>query len=519
VIIAIKDKSVSFRKKICQGSETFTIRFWAFSICFILCSFPLSLQAQSLDELVQHSLEFAEQQLIRTVTELQDTTFYGDQRYPRSTMEDGRWQPKAAGHWASGFLPGCFWYMYDRTGDQNFLEWAESWTAGLEEQKTRTRDHEVGFIIFRSFGLGYRFTGRQDYKEVLLTAANSLATRYNSNTGCLIAFNSGKSLVDTMPMLELLFWAVKNGGDPALYDLCVSHALNTIENHIREDGSCFQNVWYNLSTGAVTGRDNRQGWADSTTWARGHAWGIYGFTMTYRETGDERFLETAKKMADYYIENVPEDFVPFWDYQAPNIPDEERDASAAAIAVSGFMELMKLVPDPNDKLKYQTAASNILTSLCSPAYLAEGTENRGILLHGVGNRMNSDPVRGEVDVSLIYTDHFFIEALMRNREFVTSVAMLEEVKTRQASFQLLQNYPNPFNPSTTISYSLSNVSTPVTLKVFDILGNEVKTLVREYQNPGEYSINFNASNLASGTYFYRLQSDNFIQTIRMTLAK
>jgi unsaturated chondroitin disaccharide hydrolase len=494
-------------------------RFLAFFVCLVLCPVSLTLYAQSLGELVQHSLEYAEQQLIQTVTELQDTSFYGDQIYPRSTMEDGRWQPKSAGHWASGFLPGCFWYMYDHTEDQDFLEWAESWSANLEVQKTRTRDHEVGFIIFRSFGLGYRFTGRQDYQEILLTAANSLATRYNLNTGCLLAFGNGRALVDTMPMLELLFWAVKNGGDPSLYDLCVSHALKTIENHIREDGSCFQNVWYNLSTGEVTARNNKQGWADSTTWARGHAWGIYGFTMTYRETGDARFLETAKKMADYYIENVPEDFVPYWDYQAPNIPDEEKDASAAAIAVSGLLELMTLVPDASDKLKYQTAAYNILYSLTSPAYLTEGTESRGILLHGVGNRMNEDPVRGEVDVSLIYTDHFFVEALMRYHEYITSFDRPNLITKRPDSFQLFQNYPNPFNPSTTISYSLGEVSAPVTLKVFDVLGREVRTLLDAYQAPGIYHISFDAQALTSGIYYYVIQSDKHRQIKQMVLLK
>jgi unsaturated chondroitin disaccharide hydrolase len=490
-------------------------RLLTFFVCLVLYPSSQILHAQSLDELVQHSIEFTEQQLIQTVTELQDTSFYGDQIYPRSTMEDGRWQPKAIGHWASGFLPGCFWYMYNHTDNQDFLEWAESWTANLEYQKDRTRDHEVGFIIFRSFGLGYRFTGREDYKEVLLTAANSLATRYDSTTSCLIAFRDGRALVDTMPMLELLFWAAKNGGDPSFYDLCIAHALKTITTHIREDGSCFQNVWYNLNTGEVAARDNKQGWADSTTWARGHAWGIYGFTMTYRETGDTRFLETAKKMANYYIENVAEDYVPYWDYQAPNIPEEEKDASAAAIAVSGLLELMTLVHDDNDKLKYQTTAFNILNSLTSPAYLAEGTDSRGILLHGVGNRMKNS----EVDVSLIYTDHFFVEALMRYQEFLISVERLDLVTRQPDSFQLLQNYPNPFNPSTTISYSLDKLSAPVTLKVYDILGNEVKTLVDKYQYPGDYSVKFDGSNLASGIYFYRLEYENFIQTNSMTLVK
>lgn len=499
------------------------------TIFFFLIGVSLRLlHAQNLDSQVEHSLEFARQQLIRTVTELQDTSFYRikierqdtsfyrDANYPRSIQEDGRWRPREAGHWASGFLPGSLWDMYKWTSDPVWKELAEKWTAGLEDKKNKTGNHEVGFIIYRSFGRGYHLTGREDYKEVLLQAANSLVTRYDPEVGCIISWggnwgsNNGTVITDGMMMLELLFWAVKNGGDPAWYDMAITHSLKTREENIRPDGSHIQCVVYNLYTGEIIRRYNKQGYAGSTTWSRGQAWGIYGFTMTYRETKDYRFLDIAKRMADYFIDNLPEDYVPYWDFQAPNIPNEEKDASAASIAASGLLELSTLVSEVESREKYLNAAFNILSSLCSPAYLAEGTDSRGILLHGVGNRMKDDPISGEVDVSLIYADHFFIEALLRYLEIESA-----RDPVFPASVRIFQNYPNPFNSLTTIPYSVFINSEFVTLKVFDLLGREVEILVNEFHNPGMYFAHFDASALSSVTYFYQLQTGNFVKSKKM----
>jgi unsaturated chondroitin disaccharide hydrolase len=472
------------------------------------------LHAQHLEFPVDHSLEFSRQQLHRTVVELQDSSIYGDSIYPRSTLEDGRWRPKREGHWASGFLPGSLWYMYQWTAQDIWKVWAESWTEGLERHQYRTYDHETGFIIFRSYGNGYKLTGNKSYKSVLLKAAQSLASRFNPNVGGIISFNDGRIIVDGMMMLELIFWAVKNGGNPNWQNMAVSHSLKTIENNIRGDGSCFQNVYYNLITGEVLSRGNKQGYSSSSTWSRGQAWGLYGFTMTYRETGDLRFLEVAKRMADFFIDNLPDDYVPYWDFQAPNIPAEEKDASAAAIAASGLLELSTLVINSNEVDRYRSAANKILQSLCSPAYLAEGTNSRGILLHGVGNRMNSNPVRGEVDVSLIYADHFFIEALLRNKQITT-----QENNLFPTVVQISQNYPNPFNTITTISYSVFINSEFVNIKVYDLLGREVENLVDVWHQPGSYSIDFEAGELASGTYYYRIRAGYFIETLRMILIR
>lgn len=382
---------------------------WIAWYFFTLFFFSLPLYAKDLDSLFINSLRFAKKQLLKTVAEVGDTA-----KFPRSTMENGKWKTKPSGNWTSGFFPGSLWYMYEWTSDKTWRSRAERWTASLEREKNNTGTHDVGFMIFCSFGNGYRLTGNENYKEVILQAAQSLATRFNPSVGCIKSWdfmgeNKFPVIIDNMMNLEILFWAAKNGGKKEWYDMAVSHALKTMRDHVRDDGSTYQVVLYDAATGEVQRKQTRQGYTDESTWARGQAWGLYGFTMTYRETGDGRFLKTAKKLADYFIDHLPADHVPYWDFNAPSIPDEERDASAGAIASSGLLELSALVSEQKLKKKYRNTALNILKSLSSPGYLAKGTDSSGILLHGVGFKQRGK----EVDVSLIYADYYFIEALLR----------------------------------------------------------------------------------------------------------
>ena len=397
---------------------------------------------------------------------------------------------------------------------------AESWTAAMENEKYDTGSHDVGFKIFCSFGNGYRITQDPDYREVILRAAQSLATRFSPVVGCIKSWNSGSRgqypvIIDNMMNLELLLWASKQpGGKQEWYDIAKSHANKTIENHIRENGSTYHVVDYDPQTGNVLKRNTVQGYSDESTWARGQAWGLYGFTMIYRETGDTLYLHTAQRLADYFITNLPEDVVPYWDFQAPNIPDEQKDASAAAIAASGFLELSTLVR-PEEKSKYMDAAVALITALCSPGFSAEGTSSSGIILHGVGNRNSNS----EVDVTLIYSDYYFIEALMRYLNIKpASFIVADKAAVPAGQFHLVQNYPNPFNPETTIHYMLaSDVSTRVT--VFDISGRLVRVLHNGFQPKGEYRLIFDGRNLPSGVYVLLLQAGHEIQSIKLTLLK
>jgi len=493
-----------------------------------LCGFNFfasSAKSPILDSLVVEALEFSRQQMIRTVVELSDYSVYGDGIYPRGTdPQTGRWQARLAGHWASGFLPGCLWRMYEWTQNVEWRNWADRWTSGLINQQYRTADHEAGFILPSSYGCACRLTGQNLYAQVLLQGAASLATRYNSTVGCIRSWNSYHFpvIIDGLCALQLLWWASKNGGQKNWFDMAVNHALKTVENNIRPDGSVFQIVDYNVDTGAVISRTNKQGYNDGSTWARGQAWAIYGLSVAYRETGDIRFLQAAQKTSEYFIENLPVDHVPYWDFKAPNIPNEEKDASAGAIASSGLLDLSTLDFESIAKEKHRNAACSILASLCSPAYLAKGTNSRGILLHGVGNRMNADRNAGEVDVSLIYADYFFLEALLRYRQTTASAVALNQERQRLFS-HWIQNFPNPFNGQTVIDYELPQ-DTQVEIDVFSMNGKKVKTLINQCQQKGKHSIRWNGRDeasllLDSGIYLYQLKTDEQFVTKRMVYIK
>jgi unsaturated chondroitin disaccharide hydrolase len=364
------------------------------------------IEGPPLGPILDHDWQFAAQQLAAMIHTLPTTS------YPTTTNSQGQWQTTSAGSWISGFFPGSLWFMYERTSDTAWRGNAQAWQAGIESQKFTTTTHDLGFMIFNSFGNGYRLTGDEAYRQVVLTAAGSLATRYSPVVGCIRSLDGRpdefKVIIDNMMNLELLFWASKHGGKPEWYDIAVSHALKTRQEHVRADGSTYHQIIYDPATGAVRKKGTVQGYRDDTTWARGQAWAIYGFTMTYRETNDSRFLETARKTADYFLSNLPPDHVPYWDFQAPAIPNEPRDSSAAAIAASGLLELSQLEPDAARKQSYLSGALAILVALSTPAYLAEGTTTRAILLHGTNYKPG-----GDYDTGLIWGDYYFLEGLLR----------------------------------------------------------------------------------------------------------
>jgi unsaturated chondroitin disaccharide hydrolase len=375
---------------------------------FLFCLFaPADSPGQAPD--FRKALGVAGSQARRTIAELGDP--FG---IPRYTRPDGRWQTSSASEWTSGFFPGMLWYLSEQTGDSLLTAAARRWTAAVEGQKLNSRTHDLGFMINCSFGNGFRITGDPHYKEVLLQAARTLAGRYNPKVGCIKSWDWPKQwafpvIVDNMMNLELLMWASRNGGGDTLAAIARSHALRTIQNHFRPDGSTFHVVDYDPLTGVVVTRQTHQGAADSSVWARGQAWAIYGFTMMYRETRDPRFLGAARRAAGFFLDHLPPDGVPYWDFDAPRIPDEPRDASAAAIAASGLIELARYCPPSGEGHRYLQAATEILRTLCSPEYLADPSSSFGILKHAVGNR----PANNEVDVSLVYGDYYFVESLIR----------------------------------------------------------------------------------------------------------
>jgi unsaturated chondroitin disaccharide hydrolase len=355
-------------------------------------------------------------------------------RYPKTTDGSGRLVTTNLYDWTTGFFPGNLWYAYEYSKDPLLEKSGTRWTTSLEPLKSFTQHHDLGFMMYCSYGNAYRITGKQEYKDILVQSARSLSTRFNKTTGTIKSWNvfhswhGNKSyyfpvIIDNMMNLELLFFASKVTGDPSFKNIAVTHALNTMKNQIRKDYSSFHVICYDSASGKVEGRETAQGYADNSTWSRGHAWGIYGFTMCYRETKDERFLKTAQGMANWYLDNknLPADKIPYWDFNIGEpgytpgvksntfkVKEKLRDASAAAITASALLELSTY--PGKDRKKYYEAAVQMLHSLASPAYRAQpGTNGNFLLMHSVG----SIPHGAEIDKPLVYADYYFLEALHR----------------------------------------------------------------------------------------------------------
>lgn len=389
-----------------------------------ISAMPSAAQADAaLRDQVLQTLAFAEQQLLDSIAEVDDPT-----RFPRSTdSATGLWKTRPSSDWTAGFFPGQLWLVYQHSGNPTLRSAAEQWTAGVAPQATNTGTHDVGFMIFNSSGQAYRITGEDGYRQNVLTAAASLDSRFSSVVGATRSWDFGTwsfpVIVDNMMNLELLFWSSKHGSDPIAMlqwsNHAVSHADVTLASHVRADGSTFHVVDFDPATGAILSQETHQGYQDGSTWARGQAWGLYGFVMAYRETNAPAFLAVSGALADYFLDHLPADQIPYWDFDAPNIPDEPRDSSAAAIAASGLLELSALASDPAQRETYRAAAERILGSLMSSAYLSDGQLSSGILLHGTGHK----PAGSEIDVSLIYGDYYFIEALVRYLALTPAVAV------------------------------------------------------------------------------------------------
>lgn len=333
--------------------------------------------------------------------------------YPRSINKEGALWTSNYKWWCSGFYPGSMWYVYEYTGDEKIKELALKYQAGLEPLRFRKDDHDIGFQLMCSYGNCLRLTEDQTCVPVLIDGANSLASRFDPEVGCTRSWSFGKwsfpVIVDNMMNMELLLKAAELGGSDSLKNVALAHARTTMKNHFRDDKSCFHLVDYNPETGEVAGKQTVQGLADDSAWARGQAWGLYGFTMVYRFCKEQDILDHAIAIAEYLLPRLPEDGVPFWDYDSAEIPNDVRDASAAAIMASGLIELSRYV-DAEKAERYLATAEKMLRTLASEEYLCAEGEDYGFLLkHSTGNK-NTD---SEVDVPLTYADYYFLEALIR----------------------------------------------------------------------------------------------------------
>lgn len=320
--------------------------------------------------------------------------------------------------WCAGFWPGILWYDYEYTNDPAIRQEAEKFTASLEYLTYEPAyDHDLGFLMFCSYGNGYRLTRNESYRQAILRSAEALSALFNPKVGTMLSwprnvamFGGHNTIMDNMINLEMLFWAAKNGGDKKLYDMAVSHADTTMKYHFRPDYTSYHVAVYDTLTGEFVKGVTHQGYDDNSMWARGQAWAIYGYTVVYRETKEPRFLDFVQKVADVYLEHLPDDYVPYWDFNDPAIPYAPRDASAACVVASALLELSGYV-SPEKGQEYKKAAVCMLESLSSDKYRS-GKSKPAFLLHSIGNY----PSHSEIDAAIIYADYYYIEALMRLKQ-------------------------------------------------------------------------------------------------------
>ena len=348
---------------------------------------------------VDSDLDYCDAQVHKSLAQLGSDKDYT--MMPRNiSPDDSMWHCRKASpdEWCAGFWPGVLWYEY--------------------ESQRPAFDHDLGFLMFCSYGNAYRLTGDENYRRIILATADTLATLYNPKVGTILSWprniemlGGHNTIMDNMINLEMLFWASKNGGSHRLYDIAVKHAETTMKHHFRPDGTCYHVAVYDQKSGKFIKGMTHQGYSDSSTWARGQAWAIYGYTTVYRETHNKKFLNFAKKVTEAYLCRLPDDYIPYWDFDDPAIPDTSRDASAAAVVASALLELQQYV-DADTAARYREAATRMLASLASDKYRS-GNRRPSFLDHSTGHR----PAGSEIDYSIIYADYYYIEALLRLKKY------------------------------------------------------------------------------------------------------
>lgn len=377
----------------------------------------------------EKSLNYCNIQINKTLYEIENDSC----GLPRNIGKSGKkWNLTTPYDWTSGFWPGILWYNYENTNDEFIKRKAVQYTncLNLLFNPEHIGDHDLGFQFLCSFGNAYRLTGEEMYKQKLLDGAKKLATFYNPKVGTMLSWWHMKkekgwphnTIMDNMMNLELLFWASKNSNDSTFYHMAESHARVTMKNQFSKEYINYHVAIYDTITGDVLQRVTNQGYSDTSFWARGQAWAIYGYTMVYRETGKKEFLDFAEKVTDVYLDRLPDDYVPFWDFDDPTIPNASKDASAAAITASALLELSVLETKSNRAKKYMQAAEKMLESLSSEKYQSRNV-NPSFLLHSTGNL----PGGYEIDASINYADYYYIEALIRYKKIKSNLKISQNL--------------------------------------------------------------------------------------------
>ncbi|MFZ4260938.1 glycoside hydrolase family 88 protein [Sphingobacterium sp. HJSM2_6] len=407
--------------------------------CFLwICLFlfnPQGLRAQS-KQVFQMDEKFIDQQLGLAANQLRilaSSTPLG--KFPQ-TFEQGKLRFSNSSWWCSGFFPGSLLLVSEGTKDESLKELALRKLPDLEGEQFNKGTHDLGFMLFCSFGNALRLSNdTAAYLPILRNGAESLSSRYNAKTKTIRSWDHGSwkfaVIIDNMMNLEFLTQLSKITGDPTYKDIAISHANATIKHHFRKDNSTYHVIDYNPLDGTVLSKKTHQGAFDESSWARGQAWGLYGFTMLYRETGLKSYLKQAQKIADFVLShpNMPKDLIPYWDFDFDKISTaskiyakrELRDASAAAIMASALLELAQYSKGKSAK-RYFTSAESMLKTLSGSTYFAKEGELGGFILkHSVG----ALPLQGEIDVPLTYADYYYVESLLRYQRLLRGESIIK----------------------------------------------------------------------------------------------
>jgi len=453
----------------------------------------------------ESAIEHAVSKLEATLVEIN----YNTSLHPSHTdPETGKWavEHMKREEWTSGFFAGSLWKMYRITGEEKWRNAAADWTENLKPMSLEANDHDTGFRIFTSYGSGLLLTDNLSYSRTILRGAQTLATRFNPEIGAIKSWDwigNFPVIIDNLLNLEILFWAAKETGNHELYNIALTHAETSLEHHMRDDGSSYHIVDFD-ENGNVVWKDTRQGYGPESVWARGQAWAIYGFSMIYRYTGEQKFLDASEKASAWFIDHLPDDFVPIYDFLEPVPSVQTKDASAAAIAASGFLELYTVT----GKSIYLQTADSILKSLSTESYSTLEDSQNSVL-------KRSTLHRGKGRLGTSYADYYYLEAIVRYLDIRGKT--LPEIKNQYPLF-LDQNFPNPFFDITTIYYSIPE-NTFVKLELFNAMGRKVRTVVNERKQAGNHRVSLQVDALPAGVYFYSLIANGRKQVKKMTLLR
>jgi unsaturated chondroitin disaccharide hydrolase len=382
----------------------------SFLFLSLLCLVTFGIKGQSLNKKIARQLKYSLSEVAKAKVR------YPKVVSPRSMRDDTLFMVPSK-DWTSGFYAGNLWYTYELTNDEFWKQKAIEFTAPIENEKNDKTTHDLGFKLYCSFGNGYRLSSNPAYKEILLQSARTLCTRYNPIVGSMRSWDHSTDkwafpvIIDNMMNLDLLFWAFKQTQDSLFYNVAINHANTTMKNHFREDYSSYHVIDYDAKTGKVTKKNTHQGYSHESAWARGQAWALYGFSMCYRETGNKVYLKQAEKIAEFLLNhpNLPKDLIPYWDFNAPNIPNAPRDVSAATIMASALYEMSIQVSEKN---KYYREIADRIMDNVKNNYMCKPKTNGGFLLN---NSTGHLPGNHEINVPIVYADYYYLEALLRKR--------------------------------------------------------------------------------------------------------